>query len=250
MEPLREKVVLGSSVTWMHSAETRPRGGKVAHRMKGEAPYDVVSVHAIAARAFADVQWLPVRSTLGIGAFGVNAYTASAAGQRLIEEHDEGANGHEELYVVIAGSARFTVDGEPVEAPTGTCIAIHDPAVRRTAVALEPGTIALVVGAPRGGAYAPTAWERSALALLEIQEGRADVGLAGLRAIVEEDVDGSPWRRYDYACGLALAGRGDEAMEQLRLVVAAEPEAGEAARTDPDFTALHDHDDWQRLTGG
>jgi hypothetical protein len=217
-----------------------------------DASYDVVSLHSVAARAFADVQWLPVRSTLGIGAFGVNAYTATEAGERLIEEHDERGNGHEELYVVLAGRARFTVGGEDVEAPAGTCVAIHDPAVRRTAVALEPGTMALVVGAPRGGVYRPSAWERSALALHEIQEGRPEAGLETLRSVVAEAAaaggGASPWRRYDYACGLALAGRGDEAIEELRAVVATEPETAVAAREDPDLASLRDRDDWLAVT--
>ena len=54
-----------------------------------------------------------VRRELGIRAFGTNAFTADA-GVQLIEEHDEtgaGAGRHEELYVVIAGHARFSIDG-------------------------------------------------------------------------------------------------------------------------------------------
>jgi len=46
--------------------------------------------------------WRPVRRHFGIGAFGVNAYTAGAAGQRVVEEHRE-EDGHEELYVIVSG---------------------------------------------------------------------------------------------------------------------------------------------------
>ena len=67
--------------------------------------------------------WRPLRRRLGVTSFGINAYTADAAGDPLIEEHDEhspGAGGHEELYLVVTGRAAFTVDGEEIEAP-GLC---------------------------------------------------------------------------------------------------------------------------------
>ena len=46
-----------------------------------------------------------------IESFGINAWTATEDGQRIIGEHDEageGATGHEELYVVLDGAATFT----------------------------------------------------------------------------------------------------------------------------------------------
>ena len=70
----------------------------------------------------AGVGYRLVRRELGIRAFGTNAFTADA-GVQLIEEHDEtgsGAGGHEELYVVIAGHARFSIDGIEHDAPAGT----------------------------------------------------------------------------------------------------------------------------------
>ena len=57
------------------------------------------------------LRWTPVRRHFDIRAFGVNAYTAAEVGQDVVEEHTEQQNGHEELYVVIAGHARFTLDG-------------------------------------------------------------------------------------------------------------------------------------------
>jgi hypothetical protein len=45
--------------------------------------------------------WRPVRHRLGVRAFGVNAWVARAAGDEIIEEHDElnpeDADNHEEL---------------------------------------------------------------------------------------------------------------------------------------------------------
>jgi len=78
------------------------------------------------------LRWKPVRRTLGIRAFGINAYAADT-GQDVVEEHDEvggaGAGGHEELYLVAAGHARFTIDGEDVDAPAGTLVFLPEPEV-------------------------------------------------------------------------------------------------------------------------
>src|SRR4029453_3876490 len=76
-----------------------------------------------------ELQWRPVRRTLGVEAFGINAYTADA-GELVVEEHNEtgpGAGHHEELYVVITGRATFTVDGESFDAPVGTLVFLDDP---------------------------------------------------------------------------------------------------------------------------
>ncbi len=60
--------------------------------------------------------WRPVRRRFGIEAFGVNAYTAERAGQRVVEEHREAQNSHEELYFVASGRATFGLDGDDVDA--------------------------------------------------------------------------------------------------------------------------------------
>ena len=43
--------------------------------------------------------WRPVRHHFGITTFGVNAWTAKDAGDRVINEHDE-SDEQEELYLV------------------------------------------------------------------------------------------------------------------------------------------------------
>lgn len=110
--------------------------------------------------------WKPVRHSLGLGAFGVNAWLGRNAGDEVIEDHDELGDdgGQEELYFVAAGRAAFTVDGDTVDAPAGTFVALRDPALQRAAVAEEPGTVVLAVGAVRGRAFEPSAWELRALA--------------------------------------------------------------------------------------
>ena len=105
-------------------------------------------------------RWHPVRHPMGIQAFGANAWSGDA-GDQVIEDHDELTDGagHEEIYLVFRGAARFTVAGDEVEAPAGTLLAVTDPALRRRALAVEDGTIVFAVGAPRGQAYEVAGWE-------------------------------------------------------------------------------------------
>jgi hypothetical protein len=115
-----------------------------------------------------DPDWKPLRHHLGIGAFGVNAWIAAAPGEIVIERHDEvpdggGAGAHEELYVVLRGSARFTVAGEEIDTPAGTLVFVADPALTRGAVATAPDTAVLAIGAARGVAFEPSPWEGRAL---------------------------------------------------------------------------------------
>src|SRR5689334_4143525 len=105
-----------------------------------------------------DDGWSPIRKRFGIQAFGVNAWTVDEAGATLISEHDEVPSGHEELYLVVAGRATFTVDGDELDAPAGTLVFVRDPAAKRGAVAAEGGTTVLIVGARPGAAYRPRAW--------------------------------------------------------------------------------------------
>src|SRR3954469_2700726 len=107
--------------------------------------------------------WRPVRHHLGIHAFGVNAWTGRKPGDEVIEEHVETKDSptrHEELYFVAAGRATFTVDGEELDAPTGTFVFVGDPDSKRRAVAAEADTTVLSIGAAPGEAYTVSEWER------------------------------------------------------------------------------------------
>ena len=107
--------------------------------------------------------WKPLRHHFGVRAFGINAWIAGAAGEEVVEDHDElqpdGAAGHEELYAVTAGRATFTIDGERLDAPAGTIVFVKDPSLRRVAVAEEPGTTVIAVGGWPDRAFEPSAWE-------------------------------------------------------------------------------------------
>ena len=105
-----------------------------------------------------EAEWKPVRHHLGISAFGTNAYVGRTEGELVIEEHAE--TSHEELYVVLDGEARFTVEGDTFAAPAGTFVFVP-PGVVRTAVAGARGAAVLAIGATPGRAFEVSAWERS-----------------------------------------------------------------------------------------
>lgn len=125
----------------------------------------VLRLDEIEASKVEGTAWKPIRSTMGIEAFGINAYVARAAGDTLFNEHDEtesfaGTQRHQELYLVFEGRATFTVDGGDVDAPRGTLVFVDDPASRRAAVAAEPNTTVLAIGGPVGEGYQPAPWEK------------------------------------------------------------------------------------------
>src|SRR4029079_11834955 len=101
----------------------------------------------------------PVRHHFGITSFGVNAWTAHDAGDRIINEHDEsGPDADEELSLVVRGRAIFELDGDRVPAPAGTFV-FAPPGVKRTAFAEEAGTTVNALGGTPGQAYEADGWE-------------------------------------------------------------------------------------------
>jgi hypothetical protein len=103
-------------------------------------------------------EWKPVRGAFGIEAFGANAYVAREAGELVIQQHVERKVGHQELYAVLAGNARFTIDGEEFDAPAGTLV-FCEPRADRAAHANEPGTAILAIGAAAGKQFEVSPWE-------------------------------------------------------------------------------------------
>jgi tetratricopeptide (TPR) repeat protein len=182
--------------------------------------------------------WRPVRRRFDIRAFGANAYTAERAGQRVVEEHSEATNGHEEVYVVVAGRATFTLDGEAHDAPAKTLVHV-DPGTRRGAVAAEDGTTILAFGGKRGMAFEPSGWETSFAAYAYRRLGEPERG----RAVLEQALAdrGDEWQtHYHLACFAALDGRADEAIERLTRAVEMDAEAARWAARDEDFDAVRD----------
>lgn len=191
------------------------------------------------------LSWLPLRQALGATAFGVNGYAAAETGDEVIESHDEtvsGAAGHEELYIVTSGRARFLVGDDEMDAPTGTLILVPVD-VRRSAVAEEPNTVVLVIGGPPGAAGPRSAFEYwySAQPARDAgdHERAIEIASEGLR-----DWPDHPVLHYELACFCSLAGRQDEAIEHLRIAFAGDPRAREWAATDSDLEAVRSRPDY------
>jgi tetratricopeptide (TPR) repeat protein len=189
------------------------------------------------------LRWKPVRRTLGIGAFGINAYVGDA-GRDVVEEHDElsssGAGGHQELYLVVRGHARFVVDGEEVDAPAGTLVFLPEPDARRAATALEDGTTVLAIGGDPEAPYAVSAWEHNFAAEAHAARGDWAAAAETVRGALPEH-DGNPSIHYNLACFLARDGRADDALAELRRAYEADPgEVAKWAAGDEDLEPLRD----------
>ena len=182
--------------------------------------------------------WKPVRRTLGVTAFGINAYTATKAGDEVVEDHTESTLGHEEVYAVVAGHAVFTVDGEEVDAPAGTLVFLDDPAQRRSAIAREAGTTVLAIGGVPGR-HEISPWEYFFPALPAMREGDYDTARTILEEAIAERPD-FPVLHYELACVEALAGNRDHALDELTIAVDAADRFRERARTDEDFASIRD----------
>jgi tetratricopeptide (TPR) repeat protein len=196
------------------------------------------------------LRWATVRAYLGIEAFGVNAWTADEAGKDVISEHDEVAGNdpqHQELYVVLNGRATFTVDGEELDARPGTCVFVRDPAAKRKAVAAEPETTVLAVGAKAGEAFKPSQWERSAPAFEFFAREEYDKAYEVLAETHEEYPDDAGVL-YNLACAESRLGRADDALAHLEQSITVE-RFRDAARTDPDFDSIREDERFKALVG-
>jgi hypothetical protein len=199
-------------------------------------PYSVLRIPEIEPIPVAGVRWQPLRRTLGIDAFGINAYSAPAAGDLVVEEHTEETLGHQEAYVVIAGHATFTLDGVEVDAPNGTIVFIRDTTVRRHAVAVEPGTTVLAIGGVPG-VHAPSSWEWT-FGAEQYRESRNVAAALELLAEGRERFPDDPGMLYATACWESLAGNADAATAALRSAFELEPKSVGWARNDADLDAI------------
>jgi tetratricopeptide (TPR) repeat protein len=191
----------------------------------------------------------PVRHHFGIGAFGVNAWTAKSAGDRIIPEHDEDEpDAQEELYVVTRGHAVFELDGERHDAPEGTYV-FAPPGVKRTALAEDAGTTVLAIGATPGKAYEVVGWELWHPLRKLYESGANDEVIARLREMVAE-APGYGLLFYNLACCESVVGQKDEAIEHLRRAFELSDKMREFAKGDSDLDALRDEPAFRELIAG
>jgi quercetin dioxygenase-like cupin family protein len=175
----------------------------------------------------------PLRRRLGFRPFGLNVWTAEVAGDHVIERHRE-QGGDEELYVVLRGTARFTLGEDAFDAPAGTLVHAP-PGILREATGVEAGTTVLAMGAKEGEAFTPSAWEDFFVAYALLRRGDAEQG----RAVMSEALEREPsaWQgAFNAACFEALAGDTDAAVDHLHRAL--ELDRSEVARYAPDDADL------------
>jgi quercetin dioxygenase-like cupin family protein len=181
--------------------------------------------------------WRPVRRRFGIQAFGTNVYTPSEAGSQVVEEHTEQQLQHEEIYLVLRGRARFTLDGAEHELGPGQLVFVRDPAVRRGAVALTGDTAILALGGKPGEPYEVSAWEAMFAAVPYAQREEWDEAIRIHEEALAERPD-HPALLYNLACMECRGGRSLDALLHLKRAVELEPKWAAYAQTDSDFAAI------------
>jgi tetratricopeptide (TPR) repeat protein len=188
-----------------------------------------------------DRTYVQIRRELDIGSFAVNAVRADAGKELVAERTTTGyaADRHEELFVVLAGRATFTIDGQEVDAPPGTAIFVRDVEAKRAAVANDDGTTIVVVGGRRGEAWRPTPGE-AMQEFFPLYEAKDFEGSLRVAEQVLDEYPGNGLALFNIACMESLLGRKDEALEHLRAALEAAPALRENARTDDDFAPIGD----------
>jgi mannose-6-phosphate isomerase-like protein (cupin superfamily) len=210
--------------------------------------YAVARLSEIDEVDYGQTAWRPVRHHLGITAFGVNAWTARAAGDRITADRDESEKENERLYVVQRGRAVLELDGERLDAPAGTVVFVR-PGKERTVIAEEPGTTIIVVGASPGRAFTPDGWELWAPFKPLYEAGDyAAVVERGRQTIEADTTYAEPL--YNLACCESLTGRTDDAIRHLRRAVDRSEGLRALAKEDSDFDPIRDEPAFDELVGG
>jgi tetratricopeptide (TPR) repeat protein len=190
----------------------------------------------------------PVRHHFGITSFGVNAWTARDAGDRIINEHDESEpDGSEELYVVLRGKAVFELAGDRVAAPAGTFV-FAPPGVKRTAFAEAPETTVIALGGTPGQAYEPDGWELWAPLNPLYNAGKyAEAADRGRELVAAHPQYAGLF--YNLACCESLAGRTGDAVASLGRAIDRSERFRSYAEDDSDFDPIRDEPAFKRLIG-
>ena len=206
-----------------------------------ETSYRVLSLPEEGREGDGDRVFIRLRRTLDIGAFGASASYQAKAGEEVVGEHDElgpGADGHEELYVVVQGSATFTLDGEEIEAPQGTVVFVQ-PGTTRKAVATSDETIVLSVGGRRGEAYRLPPGAELYDFFEHYKQEDWESALAACHVALEKH-PGNALILYNIACMQSMLDRGDEALATLAESVEKSRGFKENAQADDDFASLRE----------
>ena len=179
----------------------------------------------------------PVRLQMGLTAFGASVWTGQGAGDAVINEHDPGdPTTDQELFLVVRGHATFEVNGERVDAPTGTFVSVP-PGTQRRAQAEAPETAILLIEGTPGKGYSARGWELWAPLAPMYEAGRYAEVAEALRTIVATHPEYG-MLFFNLACCESLTGQRTEALEHLRRAIELAEEFRENARTDSDLDAI------------
>jgi hypothetical protein len=213
------------------------------------AAYAVAHLDEIQEFDDAGCHFQPVRHQLGITAFGVTAWTARAAGDLVINEHDEGdPTADQELFLVLRGHAVFELDGDRVDAPSGTLV-FAPPGTKRTATATAEGTTIVAVEGTPGQAYEPRGWELWAPLAPLYEAGEYAEVADRLGALVTTSPQ-YPMLFFNLACCESLSGRTSDALDHLTRAVEMSEEFRHSAKTDSDLDPIRDEPAFRQLIGG
>jgi hypothetical protein len=201
------------------------------------AGYAVAHLDEIEEFADAGCRYRPIRHHLGITAFGVTAWTARAAGDPVINEHDEDdPTADQELFLVLRGHAVFELDGDLVDAPAGTLV-FAPPRTKRTASAKQEGTIIIALEGTPGKAYEARGWELWApLAPLYMAGAYAEV--ADRLGVLVAAAPQYPMLFYNLACCESLSGGTRAALHHLRHAIEMSAEFRDSAKDDSDLDPI------------
>jgi hypothetical protein len=210
------------------------------------AGYAVAHLDEIDEFADGRCHYRPIRHHLGITAFGVTAWTARAAGDLVINEHDEGdPTADQEMFLVLQGHAVFELAGDRVDAPAGTLV-FAPPRMKRTAYAEEAGTTIIAVEGSPGKAYDARGWELWAPLVPLYEAGEYAEVADRLRVLVDASPQYAPLF-YNLACCESLSGRTTDALAHLGHAIEMSEEFRDSAKDDSDLDPIRDEPAFQQL---
>lgn len=103
------------------------------------------------------------RASLGVTSFGMQVENFPPHFEHF-PEHDHAADGQEEVYTVLSGSAVLHADGEPHQLEPGVFARVGPRVSRRITTGDEPVQL-LAIGAIPGSPYSPPAFTEVGAAL-------------------------------------------------------------------------------------
>jgi uncharacterized cupin superfamily protein len=121
-----------------------------------DADFTVVHVDDCVSVPAYEAELVFLRHSLGVGSFGMQVERLPAHYEGYAE-HDEQESGQEEVYTLLAGSARLLVGGEEHPLRPGVFARVG-PAARRKIVTDDEPALLLCLGGHRSEVYEPPSW--------------------------------------------------------------------------------------------